>query len=83
MDISGPRPLSSLPAGQEAVVVALAGGRAMQGRLASMGLHVGCSLEVVRSSNGVGGPTLIALGSTRLAVGRGMAERILVSPARR
>jgi Fe2+ transport system protein FeoA len=77
------QPLSRLPTGTEATVVALAGGRGFQGRLVSMGLSVGRSVRVVRSSNGAGGPTLIALGQTRLAIGRGMADRILVSPPAR
>jgi Fe2+ transport system protein FeoA len=73
-------PLSRLPAGAAATVVSLAGGRQFQSRLVSMGLTVGCGLTVLRSS-GSGGPALIATGTTRLAIGRGMADRILVSPA--
>ena len=64
-------------------MVALAGGREFQHRLVSMGLNVGREVKVIRGSKGVGGPTLIALGQTRLAIGRGMAERIMVSPVRR
>jgi len=73
------RPLSRVPPGRSATVVALAGGRAFQSRLVSMGLNVGCGVTVIRSSNPSGGPTLIAMGGTRLAIGYGMAEKIMVS----
>lgn len=79
MNRSSIRPLSHLPAGTEARVVALEGGRGLQSRLVSMGLNVGCDVRVVRSGRASRGPTLIALGQMRLAIGHGMAERIMVS----
>jgi Fe2+ transport system protein FeoA len=44
-----------------------------------MGLNVGCDLEVVHSGDGRGGPTLVAAGESRLAIGHGMLDRILVA----
>jgi len=73
------RALSDLPAGAEATVVALSGGRGFRHRLVSMGLNIGCGVKVLRGSAAGGGPTLLAVGQTRLAIGHGMAERILVS----
>ncbi len=77
---STPRPLNQLPAGRTARVDALTGGRNFRARLVAMGLNVGSRVKVIRGSDGSGGPTLIALGPTRLAIGRGMAARILVTP---
>ena len=71
--------LGRLEKGTKATVVRLAGGRALQNRLVSMGLTVGSDVEVVRSSRVSGGPTLVAAGGTRLAIGRGMADRIEVT----
>ena len=79
MDKSNVLPLSDLPAGTDGTVVSLSGGRAFQNRLVSMGLNIGCGVRVLRGSDGIGGPALVALGQTRLAIGRGMAKRILVS----
>lgn len=79
MEDSGTRPLSTIAAGKKGMVIALAGGRQFQDRLVSMGLNVGCEIEVVHSSNGRCGPTLVATGETRLAVGHGMADKILVA----
>ena len=82
MAVPAVRPLTSVPAGGKARVVALAGGHHFQNRLVSMGLNVGVEIKVVNSSNGRGGPMLIATGGTRLGIGHGMAERIMVAVAR-
>lgn len=71
--------LNQLKPGQKAQVVALAGGRSVQNRLVGMGLNVGCLVEILRSPNGRGGPALVATGGTRLAIGHGMASRIIVA----
>jgi len=68
--------------GEEATIMALAGGRGLQSRLISMGLKVGSQVRVVRGGAGTWGPILIALGQARLAIGRGMADRIMVCPNR-
>ena len=72
------RPLSALRRGQSATIVSLTGGRGMQHRLTSMGLHVGKRIEILRGGIDAGGPTLVAAGETRLAIGHGMTDRILV-----
>ncbi len=79
MEEAGVQPLSLMRAGQKGTVVALTGGYEFQTRLVSMGLNVGCDLEVVHSGNGRGGPTLVATGESRLAIGHGMLDRILVA----
>lgn len=75
------QPLTELPPGTTATVVSLAGGRAFQNRLVSMGLRVGGDVTVLSGRSGFGGPVLVAAGDTRLAIGRGMARRILVATA--
>ena len=78
METTTDRALSRIPVGRTATVSALAGGREFQSRLVSMGLKVGSRIRVIRSGNGGNGPTLVALGETRLAIGRGMADKIRV-----
>ena len=77
----GTQVLSAIAAGKTGTVVALTGGRQFQHRLSSMGIHVGCDIEILRSSNDQRGPILIAAGETRLAIGQGMADKILVAVA--
>jgi ferrous iron transport protein A len=74
------RPLCDVAAGQTATVVGLEGGREFRNRLVSMGMMMGCTLRVIRAGNGSGHPVLVALGHARLAIGRGMAEKVLVRP---
>lgn len=79
MHDSAVRPLTRMQANEKAVIVALAGGRDFQNRLVSMGLNVGCEIEVLRIAGNAGGPTLIATMETRLAIGHGMASKIMVA----
>ena len=68
--------LTSLPPGQRARLVRIEGGRQAVHRLSEMGLTPGVELEVLRRNGG--GPLLLAVRDTRLALGRGMADRVLV-----
>lgn len=61
-------------------VRAIAGGRAVQRLLAAMGIRIGKTVRLLRGGNGHSGPVLIAVGESRMALGRGMAQKILVEP---
>jgi ferrous iron transport protein A len=69
-------PLGFLQTGRDAVVSDLAGGRSLRQRLTDMGVVRGTRVKVVK--NDMGGPLIISIGEGRLAVGRGMALRIMV-----
>jgi len=71
--------LSEVAEGSRVTVVAMRGGRAFQSRLIAMGLKVGSPVTVLRNSPRGQGPTLVAAGESRLAIGHGMAERIMVT----
>jgi Fe2+ transport system protein FeoA len=70
-------PLSVVSQGRKVKIFSLSGGRRMQERLVSMGLGPGSEIEVMRK--GAPGPFIIAVKETRLAIGGGMAQRIMVS----
>lgn len=70
-------PLAMTIPGTKVRIISLAGGRGLQERLISMGLSVGSEINVVKK--GMPGPFLIAAGETRLAIGAGMAHKIMVS----
>ena len=72
-------PLTAAPTKAPLRVVAIEGGRGFQHRLIGMGLNVGSVLTVMHGTGGGIGPTLVAVGDTRLAIGHGMAEKILVA----
>lgn len=70
--------LGHLQPGQRAIVARLLGGRGLQSRLAALGLTVGA--EVMLVQNYGHGPLLLDVRDTRLALGRGEANHILVRP---
>ena len=75
-------PLNNLEEGARATVLALRGDRDFQHRIASMGLSVGCEVEV-RHRHGSGddsGSVVVRVGETRLMIGHGMAQKVMVRP---
>ena len=68
--------LDHLSVGATVVVRELDGGNEFSGRLAAMGLVLGAALQVMQNSGK--GPMLVRVRDTRLALGRGEAQRILV-----
>ncbi len=68
-------PLSELPTGARAKVVKVSGGRYLTMRLFQMGLMPGSEVEVVSNTFG---PILVRVKGTVMAIGRGMASKILV-----
>ena len=71
-------PLSLIDTGGRARLHAICAGRELTARLASMGLVPGTELEVISKS--ATGPLIVSVGDTRLVLGRGMVNKILVSP---
>ncbi len=71
-------PLSGAGSGQRALVVAFHGGKDFQGRVVSMGLNIGSEVDVLNGCDSGKGPILVAVGETRLALGHGMADKIIV-----
>ncbi len=69
----------ALAPGQSAQVVAIRAGHGLALRLRSMGLRPGTVVRAV-ASGPLRGPILLELNGTRLALGRGVARRILVRP---
>ncbi|MFC2077472.1 ferrous iron transport protein A [Candidatus Bipolaricaulota bacterium] len=66
----------------EARIVAIEGGHGIERRLAQMGIHVGDAIAV--SSRGAfRGPLLVTIHGARIALGRGVAGRIVVEPTSR
>jgi ferrous iron transport protein A len=70
-------PLAMAKEGDYLRITQLLGGDGMAARLASMGLNTGC---VVRVAHRQGGQTVLVRGETRLALGMGIAHRVMVTP---
>ena len=70
-------PLDMAKSGEKVVIKDMIGGKNVRTRLASMGLRLGDTLEII-NNNGLG-RLIVGHGPTRLALGRGVAQKIMVS----
>ena len=68
--------LSMVDQGKEVTLARINGGRGMRSKLYSMGLASGAAFTVL-SRNGAG-PVMLRVKGSRLAIGRGMAQKIIV-----
>jgi Fe2+ transport system protein FeoA len=69
-------PLALIAEGEEVRLIAIHGGHHMRKRLADLGLNTGTALKVIRHNPS--GPMILAVKGSRLALGRGMANRVFV-----
>ncbi len=69
-------PLVMAAVGEKVRVTKFLGGPKMQNRLAGMGLTLGEEITVLNNC----GPVIISVRGSRLAIGKGLASKILVSP---
>jgi ferrous iron transport protein A len=76
-DAPQPCPLSQVAPGQRVRLAALTTEHHVARRLAELGLTPGIELEIIQDA---GGPLLVAVRNTRLAVRRTVARNILVIP---
>jgi ferrous iron transport protein A len=69
--------LTELSPGEQGTIVAVHGGRGLQARLRNLGLVKGQTIRKL-SALAWGGPVVVEVKRTQVAIGRGMAAKILV-----
>jgi ferrous iron transport protein A len=69
------KPLTELPKGSKVRVVDIVAGKGLRDRLLQMGLTPGTVVEVVENSSG---PIILSVRGVTIALGRGMASKVLV-----
>lgn len=74
-------PLIYANRGDELKVIGISSGQSLSKRLAEMGIYTGSVIKII--SNQGRGPIIIALGDTKIALGRGMAMKIMGDPIKR
>ena len=77
METTITRPLSEVADGQTVNIIRIDGGRGMRVRLTSLGLLPNTQVTVVH--NGRSGPFVISVKNSKMALGRGVADKIVVS----
>jgi len=73
--------LSDLKRGEKGVVVHVTGGRGLMRRIAEMGFIPGTEVKVLRGAP-FRGPIEVLVRGVSVALGRGVASKILVKPVR-
>jgi ferrous iron transport protein A len=71
--------LSSIPQGNLVKLSALNVGRELASRMTSLGLTPGATLQVIQNHGR--GPIIINIRGTHVALGRGEAEQLIVTPS--
>ena len=69
-------PLTSLKEGEEGVVITILGGPNARSKLIAMGIAPGVVVRVIKGTGP--GPMIIGVGSSRIAIGWGIASKIIV-----
>ena len=68
--------LSRVDPGKDVTLIDIEGGKAIKSKLYSMGLVPGAKITVLNGNSA--GPVMIGVKDSRLAIGRGMARKIIV-----
>jgi len=69
--------LAVVQSGTQVHLLSIEGGHTLQGRLSALGFLPGVEIEVLQ--NNFGGPLIIKLRGSRMALGRGMAQKLIVA----
>ena len=69
--------LLQVPSGATVRVISFDGGKTLQAKLTQFGIHPGDCLRLLRRAP-LGGPLLVECNQREIALGRGVAEKIIV-----
>lgn len=72
-------PLSQMVAGQSGRVTQIQGGRGLISRLSALGIRPGRNITKI-SAMFMKGPVTVQIGNAQVAIGFGMANKIIVEP---
>jgi ferrous iron transport protein A len=73
-----PIDLTKMQSGERGIVVEIQGGYGLVRKLAALGMRPGVEISKV-SSQIMRGPVTVRIGNTQVAIGFGMARRVLVA----
>ena len=70
--------LAMAPAGQRVRIIGYRGGRMLRARLLALGLNLGREVDVLQNNRGL---IIVGVNGGRVALGRGISQKILTEPA--
>jgi len=71
------RPLAQVPPGQRVRITGYQGGRMLQARLLALGLNLGKEVDILQNNRGL---IIVGLNGGRVALGRGISQKVLTEP---
>ncbi len=71
------RPLALVPSGQRVRITGYQGGRMLRARLLALGLNPGREVDILQNNRGL---IIVGLNGGRVALGRGISQKILTAP---
>ena len=71
------RPLAQVPTGQKVRITGYQGGRMLRARLLALGLNMGREVDILQNNRGL---IIVGLNGGRVALGRGISQKILTTP---
>lgn len=71
------RPLANIPPGQQVRIIGYEGGRMLRARLMALGLNLGQVVSILQNNRG---RVIVGVNGGRVALGRGVSQKILTSP---
>jgi len=79
LEIMG-EPLAAASAGQRVRITGHKGGRMLRARLLALGLNLGREIEVLQNNRGL---IIVGINGGRVALGRGISQKIFTEPVKK
>ena len=71
------QPLAWVPSGQRVRITGHKGGRMLRARLLALGLNLGREVDILQNNRGL---IILGVNGGRVALGRGISQKILTEP---
>ncbi|MHB8070194.1 MAG: FeoA family protein [Desulfobaccales bacterium] len=71
------RPLAQVPSGQRVRITGYQGGRMFRARLLALGLNLGREVDILQNNRGL---IIVGLNGGRVALGKGISQKVLTEP---
>ncbi len=71
------RPLAQVPSGQRVRITGYQGGRMLRARLLALGLNLGREVDILQNNRGL---IIVGLNGGRVALGKGISQKVLTEP---
>ncbi len=79
LSVTNEQPLAVVPPGRRVRITGHLGGRMLRARLLALGLNLGTEVDIVQNHKGL---IIVGINGGRVALGRGISQKILTEPVK-